>query len=233
MRNFLTLLVKEEKALFSSPIAYAIVAVYLLVIGFTFTLMLFLNRTAELVRIFFQAAVLFLLIVPVVTMRLLAEERRSGTLELLLTSPVREIEIVLAKFAASLTLVLLMLVLTVSDAIVLGFYADPDWGPIYSGFLGLLLLAGALSAIGLLVSGLTSNQIVAAVVAMGVGILLWMIDSIGYLLPEPFDTIVTTLSLVAHFTPFATGALFLSDLGFFLTVMLACLLLSVRTLARR
>jgi ABC-2 type transport system permease protein len=233
VRNFLTLLVKEEKALFSSPIAYAIVAVYLLVIGFTFTLMLFLNRTAELVRIFFQAAVLFLLIVPVVTMRLLAEERRSGTLELLLTAPVREIEIVLAKFAASLTLVLLMLVLTASDAIVLGFYADPDWGPIYSGFLGLLLLAGALSAIGLLVSGLTANQIVAAVVAMGVGILLWMIDSIGYLLPEPFDTIVTTLSLVAHFTPFATGALFLSDLGFFLTVMLACLLLSVRTLARR
>jgi ABC-2 type transport system permease protein len=233
VRNFLTLLVKEEKALFSSPIAYAIVAVYLLVIGFTFTLMLFLNRTAELVRIFFQAAVLFLLIVPVVTMRLLADERRSGTLELLLTSPVREIEIVLAKFAASLTLVLLMLVLTASDAIVLGLYADPDWGPIYSGFLGLLLLAGALSAIGLLVSGLTSNQIVAAVVAMGVGILLWMIDSIGYLLPEPFDTIVTTLSLVAHFTPFATGGLFLSDLGFFLTVMLACLLLSVRTLARR
>ncbi len=233
MRNFLTLLGKEEKALFSSPIAYAIVAVYLLLIGFTFTLMLFLNRTAELVRIFFQAAVLFLLIVPVVTMRLLAEERRSGTLELLLTSPVREIEIVLAKFAASFTVLLLMLALTVSDAIVLGIYAEPDWGPIYSGFLGLALLAGALAAIGLLASGLTSSQIVAAVLAMGVGILLWMIDSFGYLLPEPFDSIVTSLSLIAHFTPFATGALFLSDLGFFLTVILACLLLSVRTLARR
>lgn len=233
MKNFLTLLLKEEKAVFSSPIAYAIIAVYLLLIGFTFTLGLFLTRTAELVRIFFQAAVFFLLIVPVVTMRLLAEERRSGTLELLLTSPVREIEIVLAKFVASVTLMLLMLVLTGGDAVVLGIYSDPDWGPIYSGFLGLLLLAGALAAIGLLVSGLTSNQIVAAVVAMGIGILLWMIDSIGYLLPEPFDTIVTSLSLVAHFTPFATGALFLSDLGFFLTVILACLLLSVRTLARR
>ena len=233
MRNFLTLLMKEEKAVFSSPIAYAIIAVYLLLMGYTFTLMLFLNRTAELVRVFFQAAVLFLLIVPVITMRLLAEERRSGTLELLLTAPIREIEIVLAKFVASLTLVLLMLVLTAGDAIVLGMYADPDWGPIYSGFLGLLLLGGALGAIGLLVSGLTSNQIVAAVVAMGVSILLWMIDSIGYLLPDPFDTIVTSLSLVAHFTPFATGALFLSDLGFFLTVVLACLLLTVRTLARR
>ena len=233
MRNFLSLVMKEEKAVFSSPIAYAIIAVYLLLMGYTFSLMLFLNRTAELVRIFFQAAVLFLLIVPIITMRLLAEERRSGTLELLLTSPVREIEIVLAKFVASVTVIVLMLVLTASDAVVLGIYAEPDWGPIYSGFLGLLLLAGALSAIGLLVSGLTSNQIVAAVVAMGIGILLWMIDSIGYLLPDPLDTIVTSLSLVAHFTPFATGALFLSDLGFFLTVILACLVLSVRTLARR
>jgi len=123
--------------------------------------------------------------------------------------------------------------LTASHAVVLGIYAEPDWGPIYSGFLGLFLLAGALSAVGLLVSGLTANQIVAAVIAMGIGILMCMIDSIGYLLPDPFDTIVTSLSFVAHFTPFATGALFLSDLGFFLTVMLACLLLSVRTLARR
>jgi len=211
VRNFLPLLMKEEKAVFSSPIAYAIIAVYLLLMGYTFTLMLFLNRTAELVRIFFQAAVLFLLIVPVITMRLLAEERRSGTLELLLTSPVREFEIVLAKFAASVTMIALMLLLTASHAVVLGIYAEPDWGPIYSGFLGLFLLAGALSAVGLLVSGLTANQIVAAVIAMGIGILMWMIDSIGYLLPDPFDTIVTSLS----------------------TVMLACLLLSVRTLARR
>jgi gliding motility-associated transport system permease protein len=233
VRNFPTLLWKEQKALFSSPLAYAIVAVYLLLMGFTFTLMLFLNRTAELVRVFFQAAILFLLIVPVVTMRQLAEERRSGTLELLLTSPVREIEIVLAKFAASLSVVVLMLILTTSYAVVLGVYAEPDWGPIYSGFIGLLLLAAALSAIGLLVSGLTSSQLVAAVVSMGVGILLWMIDSVGYLLPDPFDTFVTSLSLVAHFTPFATGAVFLSDLGFFLTVILACVLLSVRTLARR
>jgi ABC-2 type transport system permease protein len=231
--TFAVLLWKEEKALFSSPIAYAIVAVYLLVMGFVFTLMLFINRTAELVRIFFQGAILFLLIMPVITMRLLAEERRSGTLELLLTSPVREIEIVAAKFFASVSLIVVMLLLTASHAVVLGLYAQPDWGPIYSGFLGLLLLAGALGAIGLLVSGLTANQIVAAVIALGIGILLWMIDSIGHLLPDPFDTIVTSMSLVAHFTPFATGALFLTDLGFFLSLILGCLFLTVRTLARR
>jgi len=233
MKHFATLLLKEERAIFSSPIAYATVAVYLILMGYTFTAILFLNRTGELVRVFFQAAVLFLLVVPVVTMRLFAEERRGGTLELLLTSPVREIEIVLAKFVAGLSLSGLMLALTGSYAAVLGIYGDPDWGPIYSGFLGLLLLAAALTAIGLLVSGLTANQVVAAVVAMGVGIMLWMIDTLGYLLPDPFDTIVSNLSLVAHFTPFATGALFLSDVGFFLTIVLVGLFLSVRTLARR
>ena len=233
MKHLGTLLVKEERAIFSSPIAYATVVVYLLLMGYTFTAVLFLSRTGELVRVFFQAAVLFLLIVPVVTMRLLAEERRSGTLELLLTSPVKEIAIVLAKFAAGLSLPALMLALTGSYAAVLGYYGDPDWGPIYSGFLGLFLLAAALTAIGLLVSGLTANQIVAAVIAMGTGILLWMIDTLGYLLPEPFDSILSHLSLVAHFTPFATGAMYLSDVGFFLTIVLVSLFLSVRALARR
>jgi len=233
VRRFGTLVLKEEQAIFSSPIAYAALTVYLLLMGYTFTAVLFLSRTGELVRVFFQAAVLLLLIVPIVTMRLFAEERRTGTLELLLTSPVKEIQIVVAKFVAGLTLPVLMLALTGSYAVVLGIYGDPDWGPIYSGFLGLLLLAAALTAIGLLVSGLTSSQIVAAMVAMGVGILLWMIDTLGYLLPEPFDTIITHLSLVAHFTPFATGALFLSDVGFFLTIVFAGLFLSVRALARR
>jgi ABC-2 type transport system permease protein len=233
MRHLGTLLLKEEQAIFSSPIAYATVTVYLLLMGYTFTAVLFLDRTGELVRVFFQAAVLLLLIVPVVTMRLFAEERRTGTLELLLTSPVEEIEIVLAKFIAGLTIPVMMLGLTASYAIVLGIYGDPDWGPIYSGFLGLVLLSAALTAVGLLVSALTSNQIVAAVVAMGAGILLWMIDTLGSLLPDPFDAIITHLSLVVHFTPFATGALFLSDVGFFLTIVLAGLFLSVRALARR
>lgn len=233
MKHLGTLLWKEERAIFTAPIAYATVTVYLLLMGYTFTAVLFLNRTGELVRVFFQAAVLFLLIIPIVTMRLLAEERRTGTLELLLTSPVKEIEIVLAKFLAGLSLPALMLVLTASYAAVLGVYGEPDWGPIYGGFLGLLLLGAALTAIGLLMSGLTSNQIVAAVVAMGVGILLWMIDTLGYLLPDPFDAIVTQCSLVAHFTPFATGAMFLSDVGFFLTIVVGALFLSVRSLARR
>jgi ABC-2 type transport system permease protein len=233
MRNFAALLGKEEKALFSSPIAYTVITVFVLVMGYTFTSVLFLNKIATLLHIFFQGSVLLLLIVPLVTMRVFAEERKTGTLELLLTAPVREIEIVLAKFTGSMTVVAIMVGLSTTYAVVLGLYATPDWGPIYSGYVGLVLLGSALVAVGLLVSSLTANQIVAAVVCLGLFLLLWMIDSLGYLLPDPFDTFFVNLSLLAHFTPFATGSLFLSDVGFFLSVTLAALFLTVRALARR
>jgi ABC-2 type transport system permease protein len=233
MKRFGALLVKEEQALFSSPIAYALIAVFLVLLGYTFTTFLFLNKLATLAHIFFQSSILFLLLVPVITMRLVAEERKTGTLELLLTSPVREIEVVLAKFVASMTLVLAMLGLSLSYAEVLAVYGNPDWGPIYAGYMGLVLFAGALIAVGLLISSLTSNQIVAAVVSLGIFSLLWMIDSLGYLLPEPFDSVSANLSLLAHFSPFALGSVFLSDVGFFLSVILAGLFLSVRALARR
>jgi len=220
-------------ALFASPIAYVVLLVFLLLLGYTFTAFLFLNKTATLVHIFFQAAVLFLLIVPVLTMRQFAEERKSGTLELLLTAPVREWDIVLAKFLACLAVTTLMLVLSLAYALVLYAYGQPDWGPIYSGYLGLGLLTAALVACGLTVSALTANQIVAATVSLGLFLGLWMLDTLGSLLPYPLDNVVVSLSLLAHFTPFATGALYLSDVGFFLSVILLGLFLSVRALARR
>ena len=108
MKNFGTLLGKEEQAVFSSPIAYALIAVFLLLMGYTFTTILFLNKVATLAHIFFQMSTVSLLLVPVITMRLVAEERKTGTLEVLLTAPVREIEVVLAKFTASMTLIAIM-----------------------------------------------------------------------------------------------------------------------------
>lgn len=233
MRRFGVLLLKEEQALFSSPIAYVVVAVFLLLMGYTFTVTLFLNKAASLAHVFFQIYVLVLLLVPVITMRLVADERKTGTLELLLTAPVTEIQIVLAKFVASMTLILVMLGLSASYGIVLGIYGDPDFGPIYGGYLGLLLLAGALVAVGLLASSVTADQIVAATLSLGVFLLLWMVDTFGYLLPVPFDTFFVNLSLVSHFTPFVTGSLYLSDAGYFLSITMLGLFLSVRALARR
>jgi gliding motility-associated transport system permease protein len=233
MKLFGTLLHKEVLALFSSPIAYAVIAVYLLLVGYSFTASLFMTRMATLVHIFFQASVLLVLMIPILTMRQFSEERKSGTLELLLTAPVRESAIVLAKFGASLAVVLVMIALTFSYAIVLALYSQPDWGPIYSGYIGLIAIGTALTALGVMISALTANQIVAAAVSLGLFSLLWMLDSAAALLPDPFESFLINLSLLAHFTPFATGAMYTSDFGFFLSVTLLGLFLATRALARR
>jgi ABC-2 type transport system permease protein len=233
MRNFAVLLLKEERALFSSPIAYVLMTVFLLIMGYSFTLTLFLSHQPSLVHMFFQMFVLFMLTAPIITMRLIAEERKLRTLEVLLTAPVSEFEIVLTKFVASMSLIALMLLLSGSYAVVLGLFGDPDLGPVYSGYLGLLLFGSALIGVGLLASALTSNQVIAALISLSVFLLLWIIDNFGWLLPSPFDALVVNLSLSVHFRPFAVGSVYLSDVGFFLSITLLTLLLSVRALARR
>jgi ABC-2 type transport system permease protein len=151
----------------------------------------------------------------------------------LLTAPVGEAQIVLAKFAACMAVLVAMVGLTSSYALVLAAFGEPDWGPVYSGYVGLLLLASALVAIGLAISALTANQIVAAVVSLGLFGLLWGIDPLAALLPHPADNWLISLSLLARFTPFAIGALYTSDFGFFLTLALLGLFLAARALARR
>ncbi len=233
MRRFLVLLAKEEKALFSSPIAYVLMTVFLLIMGYSFTLALFISHAMTLVHLFFQMFVLLLLTVPIVTMRLIAEERKLRTMEILLTSPVTETQVVLAKFVASMSLIVLMLVLSGAYAVVLAIYGNPDWGPIYSGYLGLVLLGAALVGVGLLTSALTTNQVIAALLSLSVFLLLWIIDEYGYLLPEPFDSLVVNMSLSVHFKPFATGSMYLSDVAFYLSATMLTLFFSVRALAWR
>ena len=157
MSNFAVLLLKEERALFSSPIAYVVMTVFLLIMGYSFTLSLFLSHQPSLVHVFFQIFVLFMLTGPLITMRLVAEERKLRTLEVLLTAPVSEIDIVLAKFIASMSLFVLMLLLSGAYAVVLAYFGDPDLGPIYSGYLGLLLFGATVVGTGLLASALASN----------------------------------------------------------------------------
>jgi ABC-2 type transport system permease protein len=233
MRNFLPLLGKELRALFYSPIAYIIIAVFLFLMGYSFTLTLFLNKFATLIHIFYQSSGLLLLLIPIITMRLFAEERKAGTLELLLTAPVRESQVVLAKYLASMAVVLAMIALTGAYGIVLGMFGSPDWGPIYSGYVGLVLLASTLVALGLTISALTSNQVVAAIVTIGISFLLWTIDTLAAMMPEGLERVLISFSLLAHFTPFAAGAMYTSDLGFFVSTTLLALFLAMRALARR
>jgi len=233
MRGFAVLLLKEERALFSSPIAYAVMTVFLLIMGYSFTLTLFISHQPSMVHVFFQMFVLFMLTAPLITMRLLAEERKLRTLEVLLTSPVSEAAIVLAKFTASMSLIVMLLLLSGSYPMVLAYFGDPDFGPIYSGYLGLLLFGSALVGTGLFASALTANQVIAALISLSVFLILWIIDNFGWLLPNPADTLVVNLSLAVHFRPFAVGSVYLSDVGFFLSVTLMTLFLTVRALARR
>jgi ABC-2 type transport system permease protein len=233
MKAFVALLKKEEMALFTSPIAYVVMSVFLVIMGYTFTLTLFLTHVPTLVHLFLQIYVLFLLTVPIITMRLVAEERRLRTLEILLTSPLTEVSVVLAKFLASLSLIVVMLLLSYTYALALAVLGAPDWGPIYSGYIGLFLLGAALVAIGLMTSSMVSNQVIAALLSLSIFLVLWIIDYLGWLLPDPFNALFVNLSLLVHFRPFATGSLFLSDAGYFLSVTLLGLFVSVRALAWR
>jgi ABC-2 type transport system permease protein len=233
MKAFVALLKKEEMALFTSPIAYVVMSVFLVIMGYTFTLTLFLTHVPTLVHLFLQIYVLFLLTVPIITMRLVAEERRLRTLEMLLTSPLTEVSVILAKFLASVSLIVVMLLLSYTYALTLAVLGAPDWGPIYSGYVGLFLLGAALVAIGLMTSSMVSNQIIAALLSLSIFLLLWIIDHLGWLLPDPFNAFVVNLSLLVHFRPFATGSLFLSDAGYFLSVTLLGLFISIRALAWR
>lgn len=233
MRTLGVLLRKELHATFTSPIAYVVSGVFLLVAGYTFSLTLFFTKVANLTHIFHQIYVLLVLLVPVVTMRAFAEERKSDTLELLLTAPVREIWIVLSKYLAVLALIGCLLLLAFSYAVVLMLYGEPDMAPIYGAYVALFLLASLLVAIGLLWSSLTENQVVAASASLGTFLMLWFSDSVAYILPAPVDLFFVNASLLGHFVPAATGSLFLSDAGYYLTGTLLAVFLTARALADR
>lgn len=233
MRMLGVLLRKELLATFGSPIGYTVAAVFLLVLGYTFSLTLFATKVANLIYIFHQMYVLTILLVPALTMRAFAEERRHDTLELLLTAPVGEVWIVLAKFLAVFGLVLAMYAGAFVYAGILEAYGSPDWGPISSGGLALICHAGLVVAIGLLMSSLTENQVVAAALTLGVSLMLWFADSVSYLLPHPFDLLAINLSLIGHFKPMVTGSVFVSDICYFVSLALLALFLTTRRLAER
>jgi ABC-2 type transport system permease protein len=233
MRMLGVLLRKELLATFGSPIGYTVAAVFLLVLGYTFSLTLFATKVANLIYIFHQMYVLTILLVPALTMRAFAEERRNDTLELLLTAPVGEIWIVLAKFLAVYGLVLAMYCGAFVYVGVLEAYGSPDWGPIGSGYLALVCHAALIVSIGLLMSSLTENQVVAAALTLGASLMLWFADSVAYLLPEPLDSVVLNLSLIGHFRPMVTGSVFVSDIGYFVSGALLALFLTTRRLAER
>jgi len=234
MRNTFAIARRELETYFGSPIAYVVSAAMLAVFGYFFYLMLYYTRSASL-RPLFGGNILIILIfvVPLLTMRLLAEEQRSGTMEILLTSPVQDWEVVVGKFLAGFSVYVLMLAPTIYYPIILEIYGSPDWGAIISLYLGLTLLGAALVSLGTFTSTLSSNQIVAAVVGVTIILVLWMIPAAGDLVGQPMSGILQYIGLSTHFSDFAKGVIDTKGLIYYLSVTAGGLFLATRTLETR
>ena len=233
--NVLAIFLREFGSFFDSPLAYIVVPAFLvLVSGFSLFFQDVLGGGVATLRpVFFWSAVFYLLLIPAVTMRLFAEERRTGSIELLVTLPVTEGEVVLGKYLAALALMTLALALTVTWPITMLNLAEPDLGPMVGGYLGLFLLGASFTAIGTAASAFTSNQVVSFLVALLVCLLPF---ASGYALPQvptALLPIVQHLSFEVHFNNLARGVLDSRDLLFYGSVVALFLHLAVFALERR
>ena len=243
MKNTYYITQRELYAYFASPIAYIMMAFFLAFSGLVFALYVGQNpNSAELnavMRGWSGSVGFFLLIfVSIITIRLIAEEQRSGTLELLLTSPVRDWEVVTGKFLATLVLLILTLAFTfLYILLMLIFGGKADWGPLLSGYLGLLLVGGVSAAFGILASSLTQSQAVAAVIGILVSIVLWFLGTLfagsGPTSNDWWSVALNYASLQSHVDSFSRGSPDLKDIVYYLTLVVLFLGITVQVLKMR
>lgn len=237
MNNIITLFRREYGAYFNSPVAFIVVPVFLLIFGITFFFFpdFFTVNQASLRRFFDLAPIVTAILAPAMTMRLLAEERRSGTIELLVTMPLQETEIVVGKFLGAMALMATAVLLTLPYAVTTAALGELDWGPVFGGYLGLLLLSGSYLAIGTLLSSLSTNQITALFVALFINIIFtFIVDVAAFLyVPGPLLPVVEFMSLNRHFQNIARGVIDLRDLVFYLSIITGCLYAAVHSLRIR
>ncbi len=234
MKNTLTIAWKETRTYFVSPMAYIIMAVYTALAAYYFVTSISGVLPEATIRGYIvPSTFIFILLSPIITMRLLAEEQKLGTLELLMTSPVRDYEIVMGKFLASMASLLSVLVPTIYLVILLTWFATPDVGPILSGYLGLAFFGMATLSVGLLASSLSGNQIVAAVLAMGMLLILSIVDLASSYAGGIFAELVLQISITTHLESFARGVVDTHDMVYYLIFTTFMLFLTVRSLESR
>jgi len=248
MRNVWIICRKELRSYFVSPIAYLLLAMFAIVFGFFFWnavgyfvyagmeaqlrgSMFPLNVNEQVIRpLVSNVSVIGLFLIPMITMRLFAEEKRIGTIELLATSPIRDLEVILGKWSAAMILYGGMLLLTVLNFAWLFRYGNPDWKPLAVAYLGLLLQAGALLAIGTFISTLTRNQIIAGATTFGVCLLLWVLEWVSGYESATYARVMAYLSVLTHFESFAKGVLSVKDAVYYLTAIFLGLFLTARSM---
>ena len=246
MRNIAAIAQREVNAYFASPIAYVLIGFFALLFGWFFyvPLAFFIQQSSQMGMNPTQAlninqmlvgptlmntTVIMLFLFPLITMRTYAEEKRSGTIELLLTSPVTDVEIIIGKFLGAMVLYAGMLAVTLIHMAILFIYGDPEWKPIATGYLGLLLMGGCFLSLGLFISSLTKNQIVAAMATFGVFLMLWVLIWISQFVGPTPQTVLRYLSLTEHFDDFAKGIIDTKHVIYYLSFMAFGLFLTAKS----
>lgn len=228
MKKIFIIARREFFAAFFSPIAYIVITVFLIVSGYLFAIYITTIEVASMRVSLSNIGFILLFLTPLITMRLLSEEIRSGTIEVLLTDPIKDGVIVLGKYLAACMFLTAMLAPTILYSLILENLGEPDWGPIYSGYLGLLLMGYLMISIGLFFSALTRNQIVAAVLTFVFLLLLWILHwAVGVVDPS-MAKILSFLSLFDHFDGFRRGVVDSRDVMFYVSTIGLFLFITTR-----
>ncbi len=245
MKNIWSIAKKETRTYFSSPIAYVILFVFTLLVGFFFTNIItwFNSQAMQMAQnpyysqqaninqmvyspLFGNMSIILLLVLPMLTMRLFSEEKKSGTEELLFTSPISVIEIILGKYLASLLVLAVMLGLTALLSLFTFAFGNPEFAPVFSGYLGLFLMGAAFIAIGLFFSSLTESQIVAAVLTFGALLLFWVINWASSTARGALRGVLDYLSIFQHFDDFTQGIIDTTHVVYYLSFIFLGLFLT-------
>lgn len=219
MQPVITIVSKEFRDYFISPIAYIVIAIFLLVTGWFFFTTFFLVNQANLRNLFGMLPIIFSFIIPAITMRLFAEELNVGSYEILITMPVSFADIILGKFLACVLFIAAILVPTLSYPIFISFLGQLDWGPVIGGYLGALLLGAAYSAIGLFISSLTRNQIIAFIVGTVICFALTLVDKMLFFFPQSLVGIIGYLGADFHFQNISRGIIDSRDILYFFSII--------------
>lgn len=247
MSNVIAIADRELRSYFASPIAYAVIGLFALVFGWMIYsyLHMFLLRTMEmqsmggagavnvnvmLIRpVIQQIGIIVLFVLPMITMRTYSEEKRSGTIELLLTSPVTDLEIILGKFFGAFTLYALMLLVTLPTILLLFLYGEPDWKPVVTSYLGMLLVGGSFIAFGLFISSLTKNQIVAAVLTFCILLMLLLVNWLRDMSGPTMGAVISAIALFEPLDDFTKGVIDTRHLIYYLSVITFGLFLTAKS----
>lgn len=231
--KIMTIYKRELKSYFLSPLAYVLMGFFLLISGYFFATFVLSSQYAIMFPILGNMIFVFMFISPILTMKLLSEEMKNGTDQLLMTSPLSVTDMVLGKFLASLTVFVLALVITFIYPLYLKIYSSPDFGPILTGYIGMLLIGASFLAIGLFGSSLSENQLISGVISFSLLLIFWIIDWLGNIFQGAIKVIVQNLSLLQRFNNFQNGILSLNDTIFYLSVIIFFIFLTIIIVDKR